>query len=188
VTMPHSQVWYHGTFAPPPEGQSWHPFTHLGTREAAIEMLTDRYCLDNIRGTPTLFTFQVPANLNLLSVPDFDSPDPAVWVSRLRNDQRFFPSPNGAIELMRKLRGAPETRPTRLAHFGRWLTGFGYDGYSYVNDHEDVGSISIAVANSSHLCQIASIGVDMAELRRCFDAIKHKPKYANSDRPTLPTR
>ncbi|BFI95033.1 MAG: hypothetical protein RSP_05430 [Rhodanobacter sp.] len=102
------QTWYHGTFTLPQEGQQWHPFTHLGTREAAIEVLTDRYCLDGATGQPHLASFTVPKDLNLLDVADFDSPDPAVWIRRLRSDKRFFSSWDRAIPLYRQLKGNPK--------------------------------------------------------------------------------
>ncbi|MEW9572733.1 hypothetical protein ABQJ54_13315 [Rhodanobacter sp. Si-c] len=171
------QTWYHGTFTLPQEGQQWHPFTHLGTREAAIEVLTDRYCLDGATGQPHLASFTVPKDLNLLDVADFDSPDPAVWIRRLRSDKRFFSSWDRAIPLYRQLKGNPKDRPARLAVFGTWLKGFGYDGFQYINTHEGDGALSMALADLTRLRPLATEVVDLSELRRCYEGIRHKPKY-----------
>ena len=179
VTANLSSLWYHGTFTSPPPGASFFPFTHLGTREAAIELLTDRYCLDDYRGLPQIFTFTVPAHLLLLDVPEFDSPDPRVWVGRLSKDRRFFKTPDDSIVLARHVgTGSPEDRPERLERFGVWLKTQGYDGIEYRNEHEAVGSTSIAVADSAQLIAGPVETVDPLELRAVFEQIKNRPKYA----------
>jgi len=177
VTQLVDQTWYHGTFTLPPEGQQWYPFTHLGTRGAAIELLTDRYCLDGATGQPHLASFTVPEDLNLLDVADFDSPDPAVWIGRLRSDKRLFPSWDHATPLSRQLKGSPEDRPARLAVFGTWLKGLGYDGFQYINAHEGDGAVSMALADPTRLRPMETEVIDLSELRRCYEGIRGKPKY-----------
>lgn len=179
MTADLSGIWYHGTFTPPPQGAPFSPFFHLGTREAAVELLTDRYCLDNCRGAPKIFTFTVPPTLRLLGVPEFDSPDPRVWVSRLSGDKRFFSTPNDALPLARHIgSGSPADRPLRLQRFGVWLKTKGYDGIEYRNEHEAVGSTSIAVADPAHLIAGPVEALDMLELRALFDQVKGRSKYA----------
>lgn len=175
-----SGPWYHGTFTPPPDGEPFYPFTHLGTRETALDLLTDRYCLDHVRGTPLLYTFEVPPAVTFLDYPDFDSPDPRVWIMRLQGDKDrcFFPS----IADYRELAVAID-RATAIGErhsrdcFGRWLAGQGYEGVRYINDHEGVGTTSIALADSSSLTLVMVEEVDMEELRQRFEVIKERPKY-----------
>lgn len=179
MTADLSGIWYHGTFTPPPQGAPFSPFTHLGTREAAVELLTDRYCLDDLRGVAKIFSFTVPIHLVLLEVAEFDSPDPRVWVSRLSGDKRFFSTPNDALPLARHIgSGSPADRPLRLQRFGVWLKTKGYDGIEYRNEHEAVGSTSIAVADPAHLIAGPVEALDLLELRALFEQIKDRSKYA----------
>jgi hypothetical protein len=179
VTADLSSIWYHGTFTPPPQGAPFSPFTHLGTREAAVELLTDRYYLDDCRGVARIFTFKVPIQLTLLEVPEFDSPDPRVWVGRLSKDERFFKTPDDSVPVALYVgAGSTEDRPVRLARFGVWLKTQGYDGIEYTNEHEAVGSTSIAVADSAHLIAGPVETVDPLELRALFEQVKDRPKYA----------
>lgn len=179
MTAQLSGIWHHGTFTPPPPGSPFFPFTHLGTRAAAVELLTDRYCLDNYRGVAKIFTFTIPIHLVLLEVAEFDSPDPRVWVSRLSKDKRFFKTPDDSVALASHVgSGSHEDRPVRLDRFGLWLKTKGYAGIQYVNEHEAVGSTSIAVADSAHLIAGPVETVDLLELRAVYEQIKDRPKYA----------
>jgi hypothetical protein len=172
-------VWYHGSFVSLPKDVQFRHFTHFGTREAAIEVLTDKYYLDDERGTAYLYEVAISPALCLLDSEDFDSPDPLVWVSRLMNDTRFFGTPNDALPLKRQLGSSDvERRPERLRTFALWLKGYGYDGFRYSNAHEGVGSTSVAVADPADIALQATTIVALAELDDCFQNNRHRSKYA----------
>lgn len=60
-----------------------------------------------------------------------------------------------------------------------WLGGAdSYDGIEYGNEHEAVGSTSIAVADSPQLIAGPMETVGLLELRAVFEQIKNRPKYA----------
>lgn len=178
-------AWYHGTFASLPKDVQFLHFTHFGAREAAIEVLTDKYYLDDYRGPAHLYEVEISPALRWLDTEDLDSPEPLVWVNRLRDDRRFFAAPNDTLPLKRHLGSSRiELRPERLERFATWLSGHGFDGFRYPNAHEAPGSISVAVADPARITLVQETIVAPAELEQCFQRVRHRSKYTGL-RPAL---
>jgi hypothetical protein len=140
------EQWFHGTFEE--IIGDFLPMSHFGTRQAAIDLLQQRYKEDRCKPPAYLFTVELH-HKKTLRISDTDSPEPCVIVNRLQTAGRLGNEEALNLKIaMRERYGGTDIarRPERMKFLADYLMEvYDCDSLEYTNEHEDKGSLSVAI-------------------------------------------
>ncbi|MDC5855551.1 hypothetical protein [Vibrio europaeus] len=170
-----TRTYYHGSFTP--DIQTFHPFSHFGSREAAIHVVA-REMIEGKASKP--FLYEVKINMPIdktIELADWNSPRPLLLVKSLIKDLDSDVVPK-LKELEAEIKTTHQYKAeVRLQFFEKIkkLLLPEIRGIYYKNKHEGpTNETSLCVVCSETIVEVKQVGLSVEEIRDSANKIANK--------------